>query len=350
MKKFLTLVLIGGLTVYFYYWYVRGVNLLISGDDALTTPPYSFATRLPPKDGTKPAKGEEKPSVPTWEAAAPMPEARVAVGAAAIGRKIYVVGGFDGFARTSARVDVFDVEKNAWLPASPLPKPLHHVTVASDGERLYAFGGMSGVASTPVDTLYAYDPVLDRWKELGRMPDPVGAAAVALFDGKFHLMGGQGLGQSTQLHYLYDPKTDLWTSAEPLVTGRDNFGAAVLDGRLYVVGGRGGSVLYNMDALEVYDDQSKTWEQRERMPIKRSSIGTAVLNGKLYVFGGEAPASTFADVQSYDPKKDRWGAEPAMPTARHGFGTAVVDGRVFIIGGGKRSGPSVTDLNEVFTP
>lgn len=349
MKKFLTVVVLGAATVYFYYWYVRGVNLLISGDDALTAPPYSFATRLPPKEGTKPA-ADEKPRVPTWEAATPMPEARTAVGAAAVGRKIYVVGGIDGFARTSARVDVFDIEKNAWLPASPLPKPLHHVTVASDGEKLYAFGGLSGVAATPVDTLYAYDPALDRWKELGRMPDPVGAVAVALFEGQFHVMGGQGLGQSTQLHHLYDPKTDLWTSAEALVTGRDNFGAGVLDGRLYVVGGRGGSVLYNMDALEVYDSDGRNWEQRERMPTKRSSIGAAVVGGKLYVFGGEAPATTFADVQSYDPKKDRWTTEPSMTTGRHGFGTVVVDGRVFIIGGGKRSGLSVTDLNEVFTP
>lgn len=347
MKKFFIVVLIGALTVYFYYWYVRGVNLLISGDDALTAPPYAFATRLP----GKPVKGEEeRPKRPTWEAAAPMPEPRSEVGAAAIGRNIYVVGGFDGFARTSARVDMFDVEKNAWLPASPLPKALHHVAVATDGNKLYAFGGLTGIAMTAVDTLYVYEPALNRWKERGRMPDPVGAASVVFFKGKFHVMGGQGLGQSTQLHYVYDPETDLWTSAEPLVTGRDHFAAGVIGNHIYVVGGRGGSVLYNMDVLEEYDSDSNTWEQREHMPTKRSGIGAAVLDGKMYVFGGEAPTSTFSDVQVYDPKTDRWSAAESMTTGRHGFGTAVVDGRVFIIGGGKRSGLSVTDLNEVFTP
>jgi N-acetylneuraminic acid mutarotase len=349
MKKFLTIVLIGALTVYFYYWYVRGVNLLISGDDALTLPPYTFATRLPPKPGVTPPK-EEEAAIPRWEAAKPMPEPRSEVGAAAIGRTIYVVGGFDGFARTSSRVDAFDVENNAWYPVQPLPKALHHVGVASDGEKLYAFGGMTGIAMTAVDTLYVYEPALNRWKEMGRMPDPVGAAAIVLFEGKFHVLGGQGLGQSTQTHNVYDPKTDTWEPGEPLVTGRDHFGAAAIGGKIYVVGGRAGSLLYNMNALEVYDPDSKTWEQREPMPSKRSAVGTAVLDGKLYVFGGESTTSTFSDVETYDPKTDQWRIAPSMTVGRHGFGTVIVDGRVFIIGGGKRSGLSVTDLNEVFTP
>ena len=49
MKKLILLILIAASTVWFYYWYVRGVNLLLAEDDP-TLPPYSFATRLPPKD------------------------------------------------------------------------------------------------------------------------------------------------------------------------------------------------------------------------------------------------------------------------------------------------------------
>ncbi|MEK9152817.1 MAG: hypothetical protein AAB692_05635 [Patescibacteria group bacterium] len=39
-----------------------------------------------------------------------------------------------------------------------------------------------------------------------------------------------------------------------------------------------------------------------------------------------------------------------MPTARHGAGIAVAGGKIFIIGGGRRTGPSVSDVNEVFVP
>lgn len=337
MKKLIALVIVGTALVWCYFWYVRGENLLAG---------YIMETEVPVAPVYAPGSDVRG----RWESAVPMPSPRTALGAAAVGGKIYVVGGFDAFGRTSSAVDEFDIAKNTWSSARPLPKARHNPAVATDGQRLYVFGGMTGLAKTPIDSLSIYDPASGNWTEGPDLPDPLGAAAVAFFDGKFHLLGGQGIGSSVQAHYSFDPKDGKWTVEEPMISGRDHAAAAELDGRLYVVGGRGGSVLYNLDATEAYDPGTRSWEPREALSAKRSAHGLSSIGGKLYAYGGEAPTLTFGDVYAYDPKADHWRISIGMPTARRGFGYATVDGRIFVIGGGRRPWFSVSDVVETFKP
>lgn len=352
MKKFFLLLLIAVATVWLYYWYVRGINLLVGQDEGSTLPPYtSFAVRIPPKGAAPPPANVNEPvRQPTWTSAAPMPTPRTEVGGAAIDGTIYVVGGFDGFARTVATVEAFDVAKNAWSTVRQLPKPVHHPTVVAFGGKLYVFGGLTGLAMTPVDTVYIYDPERDAWSRGKDMPEAAGAQAAAIYEGRIHLFGGKGLGASVDTQYIYDPEKNEWATGVEMISGREHFGAAAVGKKIYVVGGRAASLLYNLDNLEVLDVESGQWDALTPMPTKRSGIVVLEHEGMIYVFGGESTATTFDDVQAYDPKTDRWQSFTPMPTARHGLGGAIVDGKFFLIAGGKRPGLSVTDVNEVFTP
>ncbi|HTM68336.1 MAG TPA: kelch repeat-containing protein [Candidatus Binatia bacterium] len=355
-RRFFLFLLLIGATVYAYYWYVRGINLLL-GQDQVELPPYSIAQRIPPKNA--PSTNAGKPAEPPkpagqeyeWTLAAPMPTPRVNVASAAIGSKVYVIGGLDGFARTMSTVEVFDTKTNAWTKARSLPKPVHHAAAAAAGGKIYVFGGLTGLAATPTDALYIYDPDKDGWSRGKDLPDAVGAAAVVAVDGKIHLLGGKSLGSDVDTHYVYDIAANTWDSLPEMVAGREQFGAAIVGRKLFVFGGSQGGVLYNTDQVDVFDLDRSAWDPAAAMPLKRSDFTLLQQGDKVFLFGGEGPTATFDQVDVYDAKTDRWTTlKERMPSARHGMGGAMIDGSFFLVGGGKRSGISVTDLNEVMSP
>lgn len=337
MKKLLTILFLAG-AVWGYFWFVRGENILLRGAEVPAAPPYIFTDRLKPN------------AQPKWESAAPMPTLRTGAGAAAIGSKVYVMGGYDSLAKSLDTAEVFDVRANLWEKIAPIPKPVHFPAVVSDGDKIYVMGGLTGLANTPSDLMWIFDPSKGDWSAGPDLPDPIGAAAAVFYDGGIHLMGGVGLGRSTQAHQVYVISEGRWHSEDALVSGRDHFAAAVLAGRIWVAGGRGGSLLYNMDDFEIFEPKSHSWEQRAQLPVKRSAHGLAVLGGQILFFGGESSSAAYGDMYVYEPKSDQWRIGVPMPTPRFGFGYAVAEGRIVTIGGGRRQGFSVSDVVEIYTP
>ncbi len=345
MKKYILLALILFGLVYIYFWYVRGINLLLAEDETVFLPPYtSFAVRIPPSSGGTDNAG------PIWSSGLPMPSARTDVAAAAIGNMIYVVGGVDGFARTVATVDAFDMSNNTWVEVEDLPEALHHVTLAVHNNKLYSLGGLVGLSQTASSSVYVFDPGVGSWQKMNPMLSAVGASAAVVHHGKIHVLGGQAAAGVTDLHMIYDPSTRDWSWGEPLLTPRGHHGAASWKNKLIVFGGRSGSLAYNVRTTDVLDDGASDWIRWEPMSVKRSGFGTVQSGGAVYAIGGEAPTTTLDRVEMLDFEGRQWKLMPPMPTARQGVGVAASGGRIFVLGGGKHPGVSVTDINEVFMP
>jgi N-acetylneuraminic acid mutarotase len=296
-----------------------------------------------------------------WRTAAPAPMKRTEVAAAAVGGKIYVVGGFEepslgnvlNFAITPA-VEEYDSSMDRWTAKAPMPVGLHHVGIGVVGGRVYVVGGyrQSGLSVWgPVATVYRYDPASDAWTERAAMPTARGALSVTVHDGKLYAIGGyEGKANSAAVE-VYDPVANSWTSRAPLPTPRDHLATASAAGKVYAIGGRlKGDYHRNLSVTEVYDPSTDQWIRAPDLPTSRSGITAAEAGGRIYVFGGEGTDGTFADNEAYDPARDAWQAMAPMPTARHGLGSAVVDGRVFVISGGPTPGGSFSNLNEVFSP
>src|SRR5689334_25179852 len=91
-----------------------------------------------------------------------MPTPRTEVAAAALGEKIYVLG---GFGKGGDLVEEYDTAANRWRRRAPLPRLLHHIGAAAVGGKIYVIGGYSSGAS--MDTVYEYDTAADRW-QIGR--------------------------------------------------------------------------------------------------------------------------------------------------------------------------------------
>jgi len=283
-----------------------------------------------------------------WETVKPMPSPRSEFGAAVVGGTIYVVGGIDGYFRTLSSAMAYDIGADAWREIPRLPQAIHHPAVTSDGKKVYVIGGLTGLASRPTDDVFAFDPEKNAWEQLGRMNDFRGAAAAAALDGRVYIMGGMTTaGPDNSMEY-YDPSRSGWNGLKSMPSARMHLAAAAAGGKIFALGGRRGSVAKNFGTAEAYDPKAEEWQTLPEMAMPRSGHAAAGRDGLVYVFGGESKDGTIAGVEVLDAKKGTWSASvPPMLSPRHGLAAVAWKDRLYVIGGGRRSGFSVSDLNEV---
>jgi N-acetylneuraminic acid mutarotase len=79
-----------------------------------------------------------------WAVLTPMPTPRQEVAVAALGGRVFVIGGLGAGAQPVATVEAYDPEANGWEVRAPLPIPLHHPAAAAVGDRLFVIGGFTG--------------------------------------------------------------------------------------------------------------------------------------------------------------------------------------------------------------
>src|SRR5262249_56004693 len=96
-----------------------------------------------------------------------MPTPRTEVAAAALGDKIYVIG---GFGKGGDLVEEYDVKTDRWRRRASLPRQLHHIGAAAVGGKIYVVGGYSSGKS--MDTVYQYHPPLDPSPPMPPPPPP----------------------------------------------------------------------------------------------------------------------------------------------------------------------------------
>lgn len=84
------------------------------------------------------------PELNTWESLSSLPFPILAPGIAVVGEKIFVVGGStieNGARIASEKVCFFDTRRNLWGMGTPLPKRIQFPGVAAIGNRIYVIGG-----------------------------------------------------------------------------------------------------------------------------------------------------------------------------------------------------------------
>ncbi|MFQ5551501.1 MAG: carboxypeptidase regulatory-like domain-containing protein, partial [Gemmatimonadales bacterium] len=129
----------------------------------------------------------------TWQALTPLGSVRTENSVAALDGLIYVVGGFKpsgGGAAAETAVERYDPSTDSWTTVAPLPAGVNHAGLAAVGGKLYLVGGYGGATFTGTDIVRIYDPATDGWTMGASLPSARGALAVAVLDGKIHAIGG----------------------------------------------------------------------------------------------------------------------------------------------------------------
>ena len=278
-----------------------------------------------------------------------MPTARTEVTSTVVDGVIYVIAGFRATGGNTDLVEAYDTAADSWSVKAPLPQNLDHAGAAAVGDKVYVAGGyISLFQGTISSAIYEYDPAADQWTARAPMPLARAAAATVSVAGTIYVLGGVGPQETIPL--AYDPAFNSWTQLAPMGAAREHLTASAVDGKIYVIGGRQ-NVTENMDTVEVYDPAINTWQTLPPMPTARSGLASGALAGRIQVVGGEdlSPGgSTFSEHEVYDPTSGSWQSASSLPTARHGLTAQGVSEKFYVIGGGPTPGLSVSDVVEVF--
>jgi len=176
-----------------------------------------------------------------WERRQPMSEGtrRGASGVTVANGKLYVAGGFRGFA--VADFSAYDPATNRWTVLEDLPVPADHLVAGAIDGIVYAAGGRSGSIASHRPRLDAYDPATRRWSARAPMPTSRAGAAAAVLDGRLYVFGGEGNSADATGVFAeaesYNPAEDRWSTHLPMPIPRHGTGAAALGRTIHVPGG-----------------------------------------------------------------------------------------------------------------
>jgi N-acetylneuraminic acid mutarotase len=183
-----------------------------------------------------------------WSAGPPLPERRAGGGLEIVGRKLHYFGGYLSDRDTgSADHWVLSLEgDSAWQRAANLLDPRGHLTSAALGGKIYALGGADGhdLKQIDVKTCHVYDPATDKWSAIASLPDGRShtESSTLVHEGRILVVGGRCNSSSPPRNVVsdileYDPARDRWSVLAAMPQALMAPSAAIVDGRLIVTCG-----------------------------------------------------------------------------------------------------------------
>src|SRR6266550_2729086 len=124
---------------------IGAATFVISCDAPAATPPNSTRPSAPSASasagGSASGGSSSVPAGLVWRRLTGAPSERTEVAAAAVGARIYVVGGFARNGATLGVVEVLDTATGRWERGRDVPVPVNHAMAATAGGTVYVFGG-----------------------------------------------------------------------------------------------------------------------------------------------------------------------------------------------------------------
>jgi N-acetylneuraminic acid mutarotase len=188
-----------------------------------------------------------------WHPVAPMPQARGAATAAVVDGAVYIAGGITTGGRLADTMLRYDASTDRWSTAPGPPTPREHLGGAAVGGRVYTVGGRTGGVSGNLAAFEAFDTSTGTWTRLPDLPTRRGGlAAAATCAGLIIAVGGEAAATFAEVE-VYDVNGEGWRSLPPLPTPRHGLGAVAIGTVLYTLAGGPHPGLHVADATEALD-------------------------------------------------------------------------------------------------
>ena len=170
------------------------------------------------------------PALGTWSEKARLGEQRTEAAVVFANHRIYVLGGMARGQDSHVLNQEYDPATDRWRERAPMPRPLSHPGAAVMGGKTVVGGGfLRNVHLDAQDSVFEYDPAADMWRTLAPLKSPRGSVGVAAVNGKIHAIGGRfnTPNENTDMHDVFDPAANRWKVAAPLPTPRSGVSAVV---------------------------------------------------------------------------------------------------------------------------
>src|SRR5262249_33710835 len=150
-----------------------------------------------------------------WSTGPSMITCRQSPVAAAVGGKLYVVGGWAGpsgsgqcqtanASGTIAVNEVFDPATNMWTSKAAMPTARNHASIPVLNGQLYVVGGGNDTVGA-LATSESYDPATDQWTTQPSLPTALAGAGSTTIGGSIYLAGGSTLTGAVATVEVYTP-------------------------------------------------------------------------------------------------------------------------------------------------
>eukprot|EP00434_Breviolum_minutum_P007725 symbB.v1.2.006814.t1/scaffold409.1/size210228/17 len=289
-----------------------------------------------------------------WMSKTAMPVKRSDMTATTVGDGIYIIGGCtnDQEYSTGAQRYVCTAITGATHKYTPTddsyqampdaPRSRYRHAAAAVGGRIFLLGGVD-LTDSIIPQVDVFDTTTATWSTLSNeMPNATTDLSAFAHDGKIYVVGGYDASWNAAAQMMmYDPDAATWTSSYPLTQGRGDAATAIASGVAFALGGfHHSNWSYPMSHLEVFftSNPAGGWKARAAMKVARGDKAVAVLNDKLHVVGGETKNSDghstpLMDVEVYDVESDTWYEGGSIPSKRFRFVAAALGDSIYIFGG-----------------
>lgn len=285
---------------------------------------------------------------------------RTEVAAAAVGRSIYVVGGFTNAGAPTRQVERYDTRRDRWELVKPMPIAVNHAAAVGYRGDLYVLGGYTGApfsfgigtggVADATSAFFRYDPETDSWSRMPSAPTRRAAMAAAVIGDELHVAGGADSLRPLTAFEIFNFKHGTWRRGPDMPRPTEHTAGAAANGEFYVVSGRPSYVEETNRFVQRYSPRTGRWERVADLMSGRGGLAAVSVCDGVVAFGGEdphrGPPGTVPEVEVYDPVRDSWDRLPDMRTPRHGLGGAVIDRRIYALEGGDITLVSITDTAE----
>ncbi len=205
------------------------------------------------------------PAHSTWMEGPEIPEdrRRGSTGLVVHEDEFYVVGG-NTRGHNGGYVSWFDKynpQTGQWTPLADAPQARDHFHAETAEGKLYAIGGRrsggpGGTFAPLIPEVDVYDFATESWSTLppeSNLPTPRAAAAVATFDNKILVIGGEGNGRAYDTVEALDPVTNTWETLASLNHRRHGTQAIESGEGIYIAVGSPNQGGGNQRNMEVYN-------------------------------------------------------------------------------------------------
>ncbi len=227
-----------------------------------------------------------------WRIDADLPVGLESFGLSMLNDKLYAVGGYaaDTDGEPNARLWEYDQVNEDWVQGPSMPSPRAAFALIAAAGKLYALGGTGPDA----DKIFVFDPKSRKWSVLDQgLRDSRSLAAVAIGNKIYAIAGGPATNPVGAVN-IFDTADGSWAEGPALPIARSGHAIAVLDGKIHVMGGRGGGRGESLNDHWVLDIATQQWVEAEHLPSPRTGAGAAAMGGAIYLIGGGAGGGFFA--------------------------------------------------------
>lgn len=280
--------------------------------------------------------------------------------------KIYAFGGGGPNFKSLNSVSCFDPESGHWSKRRDMPTLRSGTVAAAVGDRIYVMGGgfrQEDGMFRFLTSVEIYHPDSDSWEKGPDLLMPHDYPAVAVLNNTIYVIGGhhpdatQG-GPKTDPGFDFCERLDLekgtWEQIAPLPTPRFALSAVTRDGKILAMGGVAfrPEGFNNFTVIETYDPRTGAWSNNPdfSLPWPAAGLGSAILGEDIYIFGGYSDDDIHTRTARYSTGQNDWQQVTPLPSPVAAMGVTVCNDAIYVVGGWANDGRTPIDTFYRYTP